>query len=39
MEVYENGTYVSDVLNRGFFYNTMYLHRGVMKIVINIELF
>ena len=28
MEVYENGTYVSDVLNRGFFY-TMYLHRGV----------
>ena len=29
MEVYENGTYVSDVLNRGFFYNTMYLHRGV----------
>ena len=29
MEVYDNATYVSDVLNRGFFYNTMYLHRGV----------
>jgi len=29
MEVYDDGTYQSDVLNRGFFYNTMYLHRGV----------